>query len=101
MADCYFHPCYDAFSVVECLKSWLGKLASKSVDDRYAKFSKPTFKAELTLCICVIQALFSLYFLLKGCLMVYSHGCGSTHAHFSKNNFKKSGMSGLKILQVV
>ena len=92
------------FSLVKCLKSLLGKLASKSVDGRYTLFSigKEThLRGRAYLCVIVKQALFSLYYLYTGCFQASSKGLLMwvrkdkqmyIHTHtFCKNNFRKPG----------
>ena len=57
------------------LKSWLGKLVSKSVDGRYARFStgKEThLQTKAYLYVSHFEALFSLYFLYKGCFCQFN-----------------------------
>jgi len=58
------------FSVVECLKNRPEKLALKSVDGHYAPFSTRKeihLRAKAYLYVSHLEALFSLYFLYKGC----------------------------------
>ena len=55
----------------------LGKLASKSVDSRYVRFSigkEACLERRAYLCVSVIYALFSLYCLCTGCFQASSKG---------------------------